>query len=275
MGVAVLAAEEVIVNGTFEQGTKEWISAGASVVATAAQQHSGRASCRVTDRTENWSSVQQWITIQDGQTYTVSVWVKLASGSDTVHLVTDVYTAKDKLQPIMASATVGTEWTNLKATYRYEIGASIESAKIYVRTETSLEDMYVDDFQMVKGSSLNGSADIEDPENKEPPVNPESTNPSLPDIYQLDILKNGGFEDGIGTWKSESAKLELSTDRTEGAQALAVSGDTLPLVVETQAQLRTGKSYLVNAWVKTEQAGSVQLGARLGGLRRAAGNTTA
>src|SRR5690242_4495521 len=82
-GMAV--AQNLVTNPGFETGnTSGWFAFGPpTIVAETAQVHSGAYAAEVTNRTSTWNGIAQSLagTLQAGQTYNVSAWVKLVSGS--------------------------------------------------------------------------------------------------------------------------------------------------------------------------------------------------
>lgn len=108
-----------------ENGTTNWANRGDAMIAsTTAEKYAGSASLAVTGRTAYWQGAGFSVPLTSGNSYEVSVWVKLAADEPTEtvkitgKLVDDADTTTYNEYTQIASGTVtADEWTRLSGTY--------------------------------------------------------------------------------------------------------------------------------------------------------------
>lgn len=124
--VSSAPANDIAQNGGVESGTTNWAARGdASIQRTTAEKYSGSASLLVTGRTDYWQGTTFNVgQLTPGNSYEVSVWVKLAAGepAETLKITGKVVDDADDETYLeyteIASATISSsEWMLLSGTY--------------------------------------------------------------------------------------------------------------------------------------------------------------
>ncbi|MCY1139308.1 endo-1,4-beta-xylanase [Actinoplanes sp. Pm04-4] len=150
---AASAADEptpiTVLTSDFEDGTTQgWAGrASEAVAASTTVAHGGSGSLAVTGRTATWQgpSLDVLGEFEKGTAYTISAWVRLATGSDNARLSverrTDGIAAYD--QVVGNTAVDSGRWVNL--TGRYTLATDVDFLRIYVETASSTGDLFIDD----------------------------------------------------------------------------------------------------------------------------------
>ncbi|MCO8270287.1 endo-1,4-beta-xylanase [Actinoplanes sp. TRM 88003] len=150
---AASAADEptpiTVLTSDFEDGTTQgWAGRASETVAVSTTvAHGGSTSLSVTGRTAAWQgpSLDVLGTFEKGTAYTISAWVRLASGSDNARLSverrTDGVAAYD--QVVGNTAIDSGRWVNLVG--RYTLATDVDFLRVYVETASSTESLYIDD----------------------------------------------------------------------------------------------------------------------------------
>ncbi|GGN35202.1 endo-1,4-beta-xylanase [Actinoplanes campanulatus] len=151
--VAAHAADDptpiTVLTSDFEDGTVQgWSGRSAETVAhSTAQAHGGTGSLLVSGRTAAWQgpSLDVLDTFEKGTAYTISVWVRMASGSDNARLSVERRTggvaAYD--QVVGNTAVTSGSWVNL--TGRYTLASDVEFLRVYVETSSTTGSFHIDD----------------------------------------------------------------------------------------------------------------------------------
>ncbi|MDP9796668.1 endo-1,4-beta-xylanase [Catenuloplanes nepalensis] len=144
-------AEEpiTVVSSTFEDGTAGgWVPRGGETVApddTVA--HDGSGSLAITGRTRAWEGpvLDLLDTVEKGTQYTISAWVRLATGSDSARLSVErrVAGAPSYDQVVGDTALAAGSWVNL--TGRYTLATDADYLTLYVETASGTGDLHIDD----------------------------------------------------------------------------------------------------------------------------------
>jgi len=127
---------------------------GATLSVSTDQQHTGEKSLRVTGRTASWHGVEYDVrsVVTPGETYNVSVWAKLASGTAASSLQltrelqgcgTTSYVPLDTV----ASAT-DADWVELSGTLMIAASCVPTKLTVYVESANATASFFVDDTRM-------------------------------------------------------------------------------------------------------------------------------
>lgn len=155
---------------TYEDGTNSWTARGGNSVAQSGNEHYtewGSNSLHVTNRTETWMGAIYKLdtrAFKAGETYSFSAHVKQKSGENVKFMMKIEYTdgsgetAYDEVAAVIAHNNT---WAQLVNT-EYTIPADASDVKIYVETEESLTDFYMDEaIGAVGGTSIQGEGQPE------------------------------------------------------------------------------------------------------------------
>ena len=184
---------------SFENATGGWTAFGSTIETTSDESLSGDRSLFTTDRTANWHSPRIVLNnlLDQGETYTFYIWVKLAEGqTGTAQLTikdTDENEYYNLTEPIEASDQ---EWTLLTADFTHEISNNLF---LYVKGPPVQggigADYYIDDFSLVNQGSpavdFENSGDIIDIGAYEFSIN-ECANDTTPPVIELSDCGGSG-----------------------------------------------------------------------------------
>tara|TARA_B100000401_G_scaffold79081_1_gene49558 strand:- start:534 stop:2771 length:2238 start_codon:yes stop_codon:yes gene_type:complete len=155
---------------SFENAAGGWTAFGSTIETTSQQSLSGGRSLLTTDRTANWHSPRIVLNnlLNQGETYTFYVWVKLAEGEAGTSQLTIKDTDENEYYNLTDAVTVSDqEWTLLTADFTHNIS---DNLFLYVKGPTVDGEVgaeyYIDDFSLVTQGSpavdFENSADIVD-----------------------------------------------------------------------------------------------------------------
>ena len=184
---------------SFENATGGWTAFGSTIETTSEESLSGDRSLFTTDRTANWHSPRIVLNnlLDQGETYTFYIWVKLAEGeTGTAQLTikdTDENEYYNLTEPIEASDQ---EWTLLTADFTHDISNNLF---LYVKGPPVQggigADYYIDDFSLVNQGSpavdFENSGDIIDIGAYEFSIN-ECANDTTPPVIELSDCGGSG-----------------------------------------------------------------------------------
>ncbi len=145
------AAEDpiTVLTSDFEDGTAQgWAGRAAETVAhSTAQAHGGTGSLLVSGRTAAWQgpSLDVLDVFEKGTAYTISVWVRMADGSDNARLSVERRTGGTAAydQVVGNTAVTSGSWVNL--TGRYTLATDAEFLRVYVETASTTGSFHIDD----------------------------------------------------------------------------------------------------------------------------------
>jgi endo-1,4-beta-xylanase len=138
-----------VLTSDFEDGTAQgWAGRSAETVAySTALAHGGTGSLLVSGRTATWQgpSLDVLGTFEKGTAYTISVWVRMSSGSDNARLSVERRTAGVAAydQVVGNTAVTSGAWVNL--TGRYTLATDVEFLRVYVETASTTGSFHIDD----------------------------------------------------------------------------------------------------------------------------------
>lgn len=149
----------------FEDSTEGWTGRGGNSVAQSSDEHYteyGNKSLFVSDRTSAWMGATYTISpraFKAGETYSFSVHVKQKSGENVKFMMKIEYTdgsGETAYDEVASGIAPNDTWTQLVNT-EYTIPADATGVKIYVETEESLCDFYMDEaIGAVGGTGIAG-----------------------------------------------------------------------------------------------------------------------
>ncbi|MEV6298973.1 endo-1,4-beta-xylanase [Actinoplanes sp. NPDC051861] len=138
-----------VVTSDFEDGTVQgWSGRSAETLThSTTVAHGGTGSLSITGRTATWQgpSLDVLDVFEKGTAYTISAWVRLASGTDNARLSVERRTggvaAYDQVVGNTAVNSGG--WVNL--TGRYTLATDVEFLRVYVETASTTGSFFIDD----------------------------------------------------------------------------------------------------------------------------------
>lgn len=150
---------------TYEEDTEGWTDRGGNTVAQSDAEHYteyGSHSLFVSDRTSEWMGATYTISpraFKAGETYSFSVHVKQRSGENVKFMLKIEYTdanGETAYDEVASAVAPDDKWTQLVNT-EYTIPADASGVKLYVETEESLTDFYMDEaIGAVGGTGIAG-----------------------------------------------------------------------------------------------------------------------
>ncbi len=164
----------------FEDGTQNWSDRGGNKVAQSGAEHYtqwGSNSLLVSDRTSAWQGASYSLNraFEAGNEYSFSAHVKQKSGENVKFMMKLEYTNAagetdySEIATVTAPNDTWAQLTNIK----YKIPEGASNVKIYIETEKSLTDFYVDEvIGAIAGTMVVGEGQPSLPGNPENPENP-------------------------------------------------------------------------------------------------------
>ena len=188
-----------IASTSFENATGGWTAFGATIETTSEQSLSGERSLFTTDRTANWHSPRIVLNnlLDQGETYTFYVWVKLADGETGTSQLTIKDTDQNEYYNLTEAIEVtDQEWTLLTADFTHNISNNFF---LYVKGPPVQGGVgasyYIDDFSLVNEGSpavdFENSGDIVDIGAYEFSTNECSNDTTPPEIELSDCGGSG------------------------------------------------------------------------------------
>ncbi|WP_167859324.1 carbohydrate binding domain-containing protein [Paenibacillus cymbidii] len=152
LGVDEVALEplaNVFANASFENGTSGWTAISSSIAADSGVFHSGAYGGKVSGRTATYSAMIQNVPLTNHTLYYVSVWAKLASGTDTAKLLAKFTVNGATVYRTVLSGTINdAQWTQLSGYYAVDEPGTLTLSGLYLTTNSSLANLYSDDYLM-------------------------------------------------------------------------------------------------------------------------------
>lgn len=144
----ISSAQNLATNAGFENGnTTGWFAFGSPVIsAQTSQVHSGSYAALVTNRTAGYMGIAQSFkdVFQAGQTYNISAWLRLASGtSQTMQLTMQKVDGSGTAYSAVASGSVtASGWTQLSGQFTFNYSGTLTSLVLYAEVPTSTNAAY-------------------------------------------------------------------------------------------------------------------------------------
>ncbi|GIF21502.1 endo-1,4-beta-xylanase [Actinoplanes tereljensis] len=142
-------APVTVISKDFEDGTVQGFTGRNAEVlaASTAQAHDGTRSLSVTGRTATWNgpALNVLSTFVKGTSYTISVWVRMADGSDNARLSVErrLATVANYETVVGNTAVTNGGWVNL--TGRYTLSTDVDYLSFYVETASTTGSLFLDD----------------------------------------------------------------------------------------------------------------------------------
>ena len=188
-----------VASTSFENATGGWTAFGSTIETTSEQSLSGERSLFTTDRTANWHSPRIVLNnlLDQGETYTFYVWVKLADGETGTSQLTIKDTDQNEYYNLTEAIEASDqEWTLLTADFTHNISNNFF---LYVKGPPVQGGVgasyYIDDFSLVTEGSpavdFENSGDIVDIGAYEFSTNECSNDTTPPEIELSDCGGSG------------------------------------------------------------------------------------
>ncbi len=151
--VSDASAQNLAQNPGFESGdTSGWFAFGSATISVQGSEvHSGSHAALVTDRSATWHGIAQSLEgiLEDGQTYDLSVWVRLVSGgSQSVQLTMKKTDGNGDAYAAIASGTAtASGWIALDGQYTLNVSGTLSQLTLYIEIPGSdTAACYADDL---------------------------------------------------------------------------------------------------------------------------------
>ncbi len=149
-----------IAHYTFENGDEDFTGRGGASVKTASEAYAGSKSLLCSGRTDGWNGAAHALPsgCSAGETYSFSAVVKYTSGSasDTFHFTLQYSDGSTSYKKIATETVTKGDWVQL-ANPSFTIPAGATDCTIYIETDSSTNDFYVDEMIVAKsGTSVSG-----------------------------------------------------------------------------------------------------------------------
>ncbi|WP_164821473.1 carbohydrate binding domain-containing protein [Paenibacillus koleovorans] len=149
---------DLLFNPDFEK--PQWTPSAATITQVTTDKNSGERGMKASSRTQLFSAATQIVTDQllaNGQgTYNYSAWAKFAGSSSTAFVILWVQDGAGTHWYNASSTSVGTSsFTQLTGSANVTWTAPLIKAQLYVQTDSSLNDIYTDDYSLTKGGGPN------------------------------------------------------------------------------------------------------------------------
>jgi len=218
------AAQNLVTNPGFETGnTSGWFPFGSpTLTVETSQVHSGTYAAEVTGRTATYMGIAQSFAgiLQVGQTYNVSAWVRLVSGTNqTMQLTIQKTDGSGTSYGLFASGSVSsTGWTQLSGQYTFNPSGTITNLNLYAEVpSSSTASYYIDDVNLSPETVVTN-----------PPINGTST-VDWNNVHQR-IDGFGASSAWNGNWTTAEADLLFSTNHNISYQGGTYNGVGLSLL---------------------------------------------
>ena len=147
--VPCYADTNVLENPGFESSIAGWTARGCSISAvTSPTPHGGTYCARATGRTATWQGIQQSMRgkMVVGQTYTMSAWVRISSGTATVKMSVEMHddSGTHYANPATGAAD-SSNWVQITGPYTLNVTGTLTGLLVYFESVNSSVDIYVDD----------------------------------------------------------------------------------------------------------------------------------
>ncbi|HLX97047.1 MAG TPA: carbohydrate binding domain-containing protein, partial [Verrucomicrobiae bacterium] len=220
-------AQNLVMNPGFETGnTTGWFAFGSpTLIAETSQVHSGTYACLVTNRTGTYMGAAQSFlgSLQSGQTYNVSAWVRLVgSGSQTMQLTMQTTIGGTSTYAAVASGSVSSSaWTQLSGQYTYSPSGTPSALNLYAEMPSSSNvSYYIDDASLTNANPVVVVTN--------PPINGTST-VDWNNVHQR-IDGFGASSAWNSSWTTAEADLLFSTNNNVSYQSGTYNGVGLSLL---------------------------------------------
>lgn len=164
---------DIITNGGFEEGVDGWMGRGCTIEAVTEPVHSGSGSVKVSGRDSAWQGIKQDVMgkMEDGETYQISGWVRLADANSSNTIIVSVEQADDagtnyiNIGKVMA---MNDEWAEVSGEFTLDVDGVLSTLDVYLEGPEPGVNFYVDDVKLIgPGDEDDEMDDEEDDEDDE------------------------------------------------------------------------------------------------------------
>jgi len=155
--VLVQSDDNLLFNPGLETGTTAgWDDFGGTLSTETATVYDGTYAGRLSSRANVWDSFSRSVVgvMSTGETYRVSIWARLGSGSDQPARfrlrITDGTPATTRYLEIDTKTLTSTNWTLLQGNVTYAYTPPLDSALLYIRDISAGVDLLVDEASVTK-----------------------------------------------------------------------------------------------------------------------------
>ena len=242
----VSAADNLLVNGDFENGMTGWTNLWNSCSVEMVSGHNGSSALKVS--CGQWNMVRQQISVQPNTDYDLIAWAK-----DATNMTFLVKDGADSINMMQVATSGGSAWKEYKGSFN---SGNNTSVYISIMGNNPGATAVVDDIYVVP----QGSAPIV-PDTPDTPDTPDE--PFVP--VEGNYVQNGNFETGDNTaWSLyQSSAVDAAAAKT-GAYGLYLqgNGDWGGMGEQVINGLQIGTTYRISLWYKALSAGvNIQLAA--------------
>lgn len=255
------AADEVLINDSFENGIDEWTYtndyAKSHIKADTSTASDGKTSLLFDDDTDTTSPIfkSKYMDSKEGDVFVISADIKLLEGA-AVSVFYKFYDASNKqLTGSGSVASKATEWTNASKT----VTAPAGTVKLQLWITGSIKTLgkcYVDNVKVVRTAGGSGSAATATPS-----TTPSTTTPSKPAATVTrdgDALFSDDFENGLSNWTFANSYAETNikisqeqaNDGKSSVHLIDDASDKSPIIKSPMIPVNVGDTYMVSAYFK-------------------------
>jgi glucuronoarabinoxylan endo-1,4-beta-xylanase len=146
------AAENLLVNPGFEEGTAGWDDRSCSL-STSIESRSGSYSGYATNRNATWQGIRQSVLDKmiPGETYSISAWIKLEnSPSDQIVVTFEQRDGRDVRYIRVDQATgYDSQWTRLSGRFTLDVVGILTTLDVYFEGPAPGVNFYLDDVEVL------------------------------------------------------------------------------------------------------------------------------
>ncbi len=258
----------LLTNADMENGTTNWVVNGAGTLSSDTTQfHGGARSIKITGRTASWNGIGQNVAVSNftnGQSYTVSVWVRSQTGTPTASATLRLTAGSTTYVNLASAAINSTGWTQLTGTVPVSWSGTLTGVLFYVETTAGTDNLYIDDASLAGSTGptptptrTNTPGPTATPTRTNTP-GPTATPTRTPTPSTNNFLTNADMEAGTTNWVVNGAGT-LSSDTTQfhgGARSIKITGRTATWNGIGQnvavANFTNGQNRTVSVWVRSQ-----------------------
>ena len=152
MAVSLRAAENLLTNPGFEDGTAGWNSRGGCTLSTSTVSRSGSYSGYSTNRNYSWQGIKQSMLgeMQPGETYDISGWIMLENSSSDQIAVTIERKDDRGTNYIRVDTATGSNssWTQLSGQFTLDVVGTLTTLDLYFEGPEAGINFYLDDAEV-------------------------------------------------------------------------------------------------------------------------------
>lgn len=221
--------QRVVQNSGFEEADKSmWGNYSGTTMEFVSATHEGTTAAKLMNRSYNWHSVKQNVVLEQGKSYEISAWMKVAEGVFDGRIAVEYllnYGYDCRTIDVSRTPETSNGWTLVKGIVTMPKG-TITSVTIGMGTQANLSDIFVDD------------------------VNCEKVEIPVLDLPE-GLLLNGTFESEIGWDTVDSALQYCSTEKYGGSKsALILSTQGAQAEIYQNILLENNVTYNIGAMIK-------------------------